>query len=89
MTLASHPATRTPPGGLTGPLLVVPADFGVFAGRLTYWNADPRLSAAQTFFTTQDVAGDGIATPWPPMPRDACWCGARRKYQKCCGPRAR
>lgn len=33
----------------------------------------------------QRVSTRGTGTPWPPKPRDPCWCGSGARYAHCCG----
>lgn len=33
-----------------------------------------------------EVLAAGEALAWPPGRNEPCWCGAQRKYKKCCEP---
>lgn len=45
---------------------------------------DPDSAAARSRRAAEMLAaGETIA--WPPRRNDACWCGADRKYKRCCG----
>jgi hypothetical protein len=44
----------------------------------------PDTSAARSGYAAE-LARRGEATEWPPPRNGPCWCGAGRKYKKCCG----
>ncbi|MFJ8488524.1 SEC-C domain-containing protein [Streptomyces sp. NPDC094038] len=44
----------------------------------------PDTPAARSGYAAE-LARKGLATDWPPPRNGPCWCGAGRKYKKCCG----
>jgi tetratricopeptide (TPR) repeat protein len=55
-----------------------------FAGYLTETGADPAEESVRLAYA-QRAKGQGLVTSWPPGRNQACWCGSRSKYKKCCG----
>lgn len=66
-------------------LSLLAAQYEQFTRYLERTGADPRLAAVMTAYTA-DTAG-GTRAPWPPGPGDPCWCGSRKRYQRCCAAR--
>jgi hypothetical protein len=76
-TLRSIAATGRGTGWL------MPADFGQFVGYLKQTSADPRAAEVLRGYAAHAVVA-GTPTPWPPRPRNPCWCGSDRRYRDCC-----
>lgn len=78
-------AARTVPGGsgATRPSLAA-AEYEKFIQYLERTGADPRLAAVMTALTEHAGAGYEHPVPWPPGRRDPCWCGSKKRYQRCC-----
>ena len=51
--------------------------------------ATPELLEATLAGEDVDAVEPGPLLAWPPGRNDACWCGSRAKYKKCCLPRPR
>jgi hypothetical protein len=62
---------------------LMPADFGQFVGYLKQTSADPRAAEVLRGYAAHAVV-TGTPTPWPPRPRNPCWCGSDRRYKDCC-----
>lgn len=83
--MANAMAARTVPasGGATQ-LSLAAAEYDKFVQYLERTGADPRLAAVMTAFTEHAGAGYEHAARWPPGRRDPCWCGSKKRYQRCC-----
>ncbi len=69
-------------------LSVAAAEYEMFAQYLERTGADPRLAAVMTAFTDHARSAPQHPAPWPPGRRDPCWCGSKKRYQRCCGEHA-
>jgi tetratricopeptide (TPR) repeat protein len=65
-------------------LSLAAADYEEFARYLEWTGADPRLAPVMTAFTEHAGTGYKHAAPWPPRRRDPCWCGSKKRYDRCC-----
>jgi hypothetical protein len=83
--MANAAAANTTPAssGATQPSLAA-ADYEKFVQYLGRTGADPRLAAVMTAFTEHAGAGYKHPARWPPGRRDPCWCGSKKRYQRCC-----
>ena len=45
---------------------------------------DPEQSDSRASYATELLERGDAVTPWPPRRNEPCWCGAERKYKKCC-----
>jgi hypothetical protein len=61
------------------------AEYEKFVQYLERTGADPRLAAVMTAFTEHAGAGYKHPARWPPGRRDSCWCGSKKRHQRCCG----
>jgi SEC-C motif-containing protein len=67
-----------------GPFVVVTIDLERYAAWCETEGHDPADRRSRgTFVSAESQAGAG--RPWPPGRNEACWCGAGRKYKRCCG----
>jgi tetratricopeptide (TPR) repeat protein len=45
---------------------------------------DPEHSDSRASYATELLERGDAVKPWPPQRNEPCWCGAERKYKKCC-----
>lgn len=77
-------ANATPASSGAAQLSLAAAEFEKFVQYLERTGADPRLAAVMTAFTEHAGAGYQHPASWPPGRRDPCWCGSKKRYQRCC-----
>jgi tetratricopeptide (TPR) repeat protein len=69
-------------------LSLAAADYEKFVQYLERTGADPRLASVMTDYTEHPGSGHRSGhdhqAPWPPGRRDPCWCGSKKRYQRCC-----
>ncbi len=77
-------AADTAPAGSGAALSLAAAAYEKFVQYLERTGADPRLAPVMTAFTEHAGAGYEHAARWPPGQRDLCWCGSKKRYDRCC-----
>jgi hypothetical protein len=77
-------ANTIPPSSGATQLSLAAAEYEKFVQYLERTGADPRLAAVMTAFTEHAGAGYQHPASWPPGRRDPCWCGSKKRYQRCC-----
>jgi SEC-C motif len=82
--MAAAAAEAAPASSAATQLSLAAAEYGKFAQYLERTGADPRLAAVMTAFTQHAGSWPEHAAPWPPAPRDPCWCGSKKRYHRCC-----
>lgn len=59
----------------------------IVVDELVYWcrdvGADPAEADSRAHYAAVVLARDE-AVPWPPAPREPCWCGSGDNYSECC-----
>ncbi len=67
-----------------GPFTVVTIDLEQYAHWCEAKGHDPLDRRSRGSFVNA-MSGAGAGRAWPPGRNEPCWCGAGRKYKRCCG----